>query len=201
MTNIAVISGSHRQDGNSHKVADHIVAVANACQVAVNAYRVDISEVPLWDEGKWGTPDLSAKWAIWSPISDALKHSDALIIVSPEYCGMASPKITNFLLIASSEEVGHKPALPVTVSASRGGAYPIAQLRAFSAKNNHLCWVPDQVIVRDVENYLQDVQTGKESYTSKMMHYAIRILIDYAHALATVRRAGNIDYQQFPFGM
>jgi hypothetical protein len=26
-------------------------------------------------------------------------------------------------------------------------------------------------------------------------------LIDYAHALATVRRAGNIDYQQFPFGM
>jgi azobenzene reductase len=201
MTNIAIISGSHRKSGNSHKVAEHIIELTHSISEPINAYCIDISSVPFWDEGKWGEKDLSEKWELWKPISEALKKCDALIIVSPEYGGMASPMISNFLLLASSEEVGHKPALLVSVSASRGGAYPIVQLRAFASKNNHLCWIPDHVIVRDVENYLQVEDEVKESYTRKMLNYTIRILVDYANALISVRQKGNIDYAQFPYGM
>jgi len=201
MINIAIVSGSHRESGNSHRVVEHICALAEKFKETFQIHPIDISAVPLWDEGKWGNKDLSDKWEFWQPISHALQNCDALIVVSPEYGGMASPMISNFLLLVNSEEVGHKPALLVSVSTGRGGSYPVAQLRAFSSKNNHLCWIPDHVIVRDVESYLKDVNEGKESYTSKMLSYSIRILLDYANALIYVRQKGNVDYKQFPYGM
>jgi NAD(P)H-dependent FMN reductase len=199
MTNIAIISGSHREQGNSHRVANYIAHLLQGNENKVD--NLDITKVPFWDEGLWGEETLAKKWEMWEPISERLKISEALIIITPEYGGMASPIISNFLLIASSEEIGHKPALLVSVSESRGGAYPVSQLRGFSSKNNHLCWIPDHVIIRNVNNFLDEVNTGKESYTSKVLNYSIKILLEYATALGYVRQSGNVDYEEFPYGM
>ena len=103
--------------------------------------------------------------------------------------------------MASPQEVGHKPGLLIAVSASRGGAYPIAQLRSFSSKNNYICWIPDHVIVRDVEDFLNEINSGKENYTSQKLEYALTILLGYAAALVQVRNSGELDYQRFPYGM
>jgi azobenzene reductase len=201
MAHILIVSGSHRKNGNSHKVAEHVLQVISKENQGVKADILDISSVPFWDEGKWGDAELADKWKVWSPISEKLRQCDGIVIITPEYAGMATPKITNFLMISSSDEVGHKPALLVTVSASRGGAYPISQLRSFSAKNNHICWVPDHVIIRDVEQYLKDSEQGKESYTRKMLGYATKIFLDYSHALKSIREKGNINFKDFPYGM
>ena len=199
MANLAIISGSHRENGNSHRVAKLVSDLLT--RKGHESTLINIQDLPLWDEGLWGKEPLAEKWTLWQPISQQLKDCDGLVVISPEYAGMASPLITNFLLMASPQEVGHKPGLLIAVSASRGGAYPIAQLRSFSSKNNYICWIPDHVIVRDVEDFLNEINSGKENYTSQKLEYALTILLGYAAALVQVRNSGELDYQRFPYGM
>ena len=199
MSNLAIISGSHRETGNSHRIAKLISNLLT--RKGHDSTLINIQNLPLWDEGLWGKEPLAEKWSLWQPISQQLKDCDGLVVITPEYAGMASPLITNFLLMASPQEVGHKPGLLVGVSASRGGAYPIAQLRSFSSKNNYICWIPDHVIVRDVDDFLDEINTGKENYTSQKLEYALTILAQYAAALVQVRNSGELDYQRFPYGM
>ena len=85
---------------------------------------------------------------MWDPVSAELKAADALVVVSPEWGGMATPGVKNFLLNCTADEIGHKPALIVTVSASRGGSYPVAELRMSGYKNNRVAWLPEHVIVQ-----------------------------------------------------
>ena len=196
---IAIVSGSHRESGNSHRIAK---LVANLlARKGHDSSIVALQDLPLWDEGLWGKETLAEKWSLWEPISQQLKDCEGLVVITPEYGGMASPLIANFLLIASPQEVGHKPGLLISVSGARGGSYPIAQLRSFSTKNNYLCWIPDHVIVRDVDDFLNEVNSGKENYTSQKLTYALTILTEYAAALVQVRNSGELDYQTFPYGM
>ena len=46
-----------------------------------------------------------------------------------------------------------------------------------------------------------NINKGKENYTSRKLAYSLKILVDYANALIQVREAGNIDYENFPYGM
>jgi azobenzene reductase len=199
MSKIAILSGSHRDTGNSHRVAKLVSNVLT--RKGHESTIVNIQNLPLWDEGLWGKEPLAEKWVLWQPISQQLQECDGLVVITPEYAGMASPLITNFLLMASPQEVGHKPGLLIAVSASRGGAYPIAQLRSFSSKNNYICWIPDHLIVRDVDDFLNEINSGKENYTSQKLDYALTILVQYAAALVQVRNSGELDYQRFPYGM
>lgn len=196
---IAIVSGSHRDSGNSHRIAKLVSNLLT--RKGHDSSIVTIQDLPLWDEGLWGKETLSDKWNLWEPISQQLKDCEGLVVITPEYGGMASPLITNFLLIASPQEVGHKPGLLISVSGSRGGAYPIAQLRSFSTKNNYLCWIPDHVIVRDVDDFLNEINSGKENYTSQKLTYALAMLTEYAAALVQVRNSSELDYQNFPYGM
>ena len=61
-----------------------------------------------------------------------------------------------FLLWAATGELSHKPALPCAVSAGEGGAYVISELRMSSYKNNRLCWLPEQLIARQVKSICND---------------------------------------------
>ena len=69
---------------------------------------------------------------------------------------MVPAKLKNFLLYCSKDELAHKPALLVSVSAGLGGSYPIAELRISSYKNNRLCYLPENVIIRNIETFLND---------------------------------------------
>jgi hypothetical protein len=67
----------------------------------------------------------------------------------------------NFFLFASSAELGHKPALLVSVSAGISGAYPIARnSRSSSYKNNHICYIPEHLIVRQVGGVLNSADAA-----------------------------------------
>jgi NAD(P)H-dependent FMN reductase len=116
---------------------------------------------------------------------------------------MVPPGLKNFLLLCSASEVGHKPALIVSVSSGIGGSYPIAELRVSSYKNNRIVYIPEHVIVRNVADVLHgDVPSGeRDESTRARLRYAIRILGEYARALASVRESGAIDHKTFPFGM
>ena len=198
-----VLSGSHRPEAQSLKVA-HYVRAALPQEVpgaAVFLYSLSNNPVPLWDEAHGGAPD-----EIWSPIERELQAADALVVISPEWSGMATPGVKNFLLNCSAADVGHKPGLIVTVSAGRGGSYPAAELRMNGTKNNRLAWLPEHVIVQHAEGSLNAPDgaadlSKEDTMIRARLRYGLRLLGEYAKALAQVRASGVIDHKTFRNGM
>lgn len=157
--------------------------------------------LPLWDEAEGGVPD-----ALWGPVAQELRAADALVVVCPEWGGMATPGVKNFLLNCSADDVGHKPGLIVTVSAGRGGTYPVAELRMSGTKNNRLAWVPEQVIVQHAASVLNPAAAGEPLPKEDMLirarlRYALRVLAEYGVALRAVRASGVVDHANFRSGM
>jgi len=100
-----------------------------------------------------------------------------------------------------SSDLAHKPGLLVGVSSGIGGAYPISELRASSYKNCRLCYLPEHLIVRQVEAVLNTPQAASEEdqRIRARIDYALDILGKYAQALQPVR--ASIDLSQFATGM
>lgn len=198
-----VLSGSHRQESQSGKVARYIQTVLAQISPGADVHIQSLggNPLPLWDETVGGAPA-----ALWEPISAQLKAADALVVISPEWGGMATPGVKNFLLNCSPGEVAHKPGLIVTVSAGRGGTYPVAELRLNGTKNNRMAWLPEHVIVQHAEANLNAPDgtaglTKEDLAIRQRMNYALRLLGEYAKALQGVRASGVIDHQTFRNGM
>jgi NAD(P)H-dependent FMN reductase len=196
-----VVSGSHRKDSQSERVARYAADRLRLLQVDAEVVSLGKNPLPLWDEGVWSD---DAKWKqSWGPISDSLKASSALVLVVPEWAGMVPPALKNFLLLCSSQEVGHKPVLLVSVSSGVGGSYPIAELRMSSYKNNRLVYIPDHVIIRDVESMLDggDPKSDRDQNIRSRLDYSMKLLLEYAKALNYVRQSGVVDHNEFPYGL
>ena len=198
-----ILSGSHRAEAQSLKVAKYVQSVLTREHPGAEAYLYSLSgnPLPLWDETSGGAPD-----ALWDPISAELKSADALVDVTPEWGGMATPGVKNFLLNCTADEIGHKPGLIVTVSASRGGSYPVAELRMSGTKNNRLAWIPEHVIVHHVRDNLNAPDgaadlTREDAATRQRLRYALKVLEEYGKALQQVRASGVIDHKIFKSGM
>jgi multimeric flavodoxin WrbA len=201
--NFFVLSGSHRREAQTLKVARYIENVIRNEHAGAKPFLYSLSgnPLPLWDEGSGGAPD-----ALWNPISAELTAADALVVVTPEWSGMVTPGTKNFLLNCTAPEIGHKPGLIVTVSATRGGSYPVAELRMSSYKNNRLCWIPEHVIVHHAEANFNDPDGSpslakEDAYLRQRIRYGLRVLAEYAKALKLVRESGVIDHRNYRSGM
>ncbi len=197
-----ILSGSHRAEAQTLKVARYIQGRLAATPGTENfLYSLSGNPLPLWDEASGGAPD-----ELWDPISRELQAADALVVVTPEWGGMATPGVKNFLLNCTAGEIGHKPGLIVTVSATRGGSYPVAELRMSGTKNNRLAWIPEHVIVHHAESNLNApdgaADLAKEDQLIRArLGYALRLLAEYSKALHGVRASGVIDHKTFRSGM
>ncbi|MCS7304456.1 MAG: NAD(P)H-dependent oxidoreductase [Thermoguttaceae bacterium] len=199
---IAIISGSHRSEGESHRVARYIQKRLEELGVSdVYLFTLADNPLPLWDEGIW---EEDPKWQqLWEPIQEQLRIAEGFVIVSPEWSGMVPAGLKNFFLLCAKDVLAHKPALIVTVSASMGGAYPVAELRTSSYKNTRICYIPDHVIIRNVGQMLQGEQPANEQDAAvrQRLTYCLKVLIEYTKALRAVRSSGVIDLKTFPYGM
>ena len=202
---ITIISGSHRLDSQSRKVADHIQKTLLKEELADEAevFSLEGNPLPLWDEGIWNAdPEWEERLA---PLRKLLRASDGFVVVSPEWHGQVPAGLKNFFLIAGKNEVGHKPALIVTVSSADGGAYPVAELRMSSYKNNRILYIPEQVIVRHVEKVLNehpdDNDPDADGYFRERILWSLKVLRAYAEALGPVRESGVTVHEKFGFGM
>ncbi len=202
---ISIISGSHRQASQSEKVARFIQGMLESQKLCDSTWLFTLAgnPLPLWDESIWeGDPDWQRQLG---PISQQLASSDGFVVVAPEWHGQVPAGLKNFFLMWSKGEVAHKPALIVTVSSADGGAYPVAELRMSSYKNNRICYLPEHVIVRNVERVLNDdaAQNNPDAdgYFRERIRYALGILVEYAKALGQVRASGATDLSKFKNGM
>lgn len=202
---ISIISGSHRKVSQSEKVARYVQRTLEDQGLCDETWLFSLAgnPLPLWDEGIWeGDADWQDRL---QPLSGQLASSDGFVIISPEWHGQVPAGLKNFFLMWGKGELAHKPALIVTVSSGDGGSYPVAELRMSSYKNNRICYIPEHVIVRNVEGVLNDNDADNnadaDQYFRARFVYALGILREYALAMRQVRASGATQPGMFKNGM
>ncbi len=74
-----------------------------------------------------------------------------------------------------------------------------------SYKNNRLCYIPEQLIIRDVENVFNDKAENNDeksdAYYKDRLNWCLKILIGYGKALKTMRADTEVHNDKFSNGM
>ncbi|MCK4711217.1 MAG: NAD(P)H-dependent oxidoreductase [Gammaproteobacteria bacterium] len=200
---IGIISGSHRNPSQSEKVARYMQQQLVSQGKDTWLYTLADNPLPLWDQSIWENDES------WNnrldPIKQELSDCDGFIIIAPEWHGQVPAGLKNFFLMFSRFELGHKPAMIVAVSSGDGGAYPVAELRMSSYKNNRICYIPEQLILRNVETILNENSSendeSTDSYFRERINWALGILQGYSKALKTMRETTEIFHDKFGNGM
>ena len=197
---ISIISASHRLNSQSKKISVFLQNNLSKMDPELDSYILDLADValPLWSPekkegmGVWGKT--------WNSISHKLNNSDGFILVVPEYGGMATPAAKNIFLLCGNGEFSHKPGLIVSISSGNGGAYPIAELRSSSYKNTHIMWIPENIIIRNVEEF-NPGSHGKNipDWLDDRIDYVLNLLITYASNMKPLRTI--INRKDFGNGM
>lgn len=195
--NIVLIAGSSQLDSQSAKVARYLAGRLESLALCGWAQVIDLGADPL---PLWPAPDTRDSWPQYREL---LREADALVVIAPEWHGMACPALKNFFLYAGLRELGHKPALPVGVSAGLGGAYPLAELRASSYKNSRIAYLPEQLVVRRVEAMFNAGHPTDEDdqRLRERADWALHMLCQYAGALRGVRERIDLHNPAYANGM
>lgn len=198
MLNIALIAGSSRPDSQSAKIARYLrqrlIELGQTNTEESSLIDLGARPLPLWPADEHGA---------WADYQQQLAAADAVVLIAPEWHGMACPAVKNFFLYAGKNELAHKPALLVGVSSGIGGAYPISELRASGYKNCRIAYLPEHLIVRRVEAVMNEGPAASEDdlRIRARADYALDILGKYAEALKPVRAAIDMGNPAFTNGM
>ena len=179
--NISIIAASHRENSQSKRIAEIISSKLMMLNQAIKSEVIDLAEskLPFWSpekskgDGVWGKT--------WANISEMLNRSSSFVLVVPEYGGMATPQAKNLFLLCDKGELDHKPGLIVAISSGIGGAYPISELRSSSYKNTHIMWIPENMIIRFVEQFSPGMHGNDiPEWIDNRFDYCLKILLAYS---------------------
>jgi NAD(P)H-dependent FMN reductase len=199
---LTIINSSPRQKSQSGKIADYLhKSLSKREGIRSQILELSGNPLPLWDESIWDRS--SELHNLWGNVQSKLLDADGFILVVPEWGGMVPPGLKNLFLLSSGRELGHKPALIVAISSSRNGSYPVAELRMSSYKNNRILYIPEQLIIRDVDKLFNEGEPTLEQdiYLRQRTEYSLDLLLEYSAALRQVRASGVVDYKAYPNGM
>jgi len=198
--NISFIAASHRENSQSKRIAEIIESRLKIFDKLIKTAVIDLasSKLPFWSpEKKKG----KGVWSdIWQNVSNTLANSSGFILVVPEYGGMATPQAKNLFLLCDKGELAHKPGLIVSVSSGNGGAYPITELRSSSYKNTHIMWIPENIIIRNVEEFNPGNHGDKiPEWLDDRIDYVLELLLTYVSNMKPLREL--INRKDFGNGM
>ncbi len=203
--NLIIISASQRKDSQSVKVAQYIAEFVTGYE-KVTHFELCQYNLPLWDGTQEGK---SAQQSDWPFLNEQINKADAFIMITPEWGGMASPLLKNILLMCSSQDTAHKPVLLVGISSGISGVYPIAELRMNAFKNNKLVAIPDHLVLRNVEEILNDDNdaelTERDIQVRHRIGYSLHVLYHYSKSLQALRTNLSIhpynNEERYSYGM
>ena len=202
---ISIISGSHRNPSQSEKIGRYVETLFQNNYKDIDPFLFSLADnpLPLWDQSVWESDE---KWVErLAPLKEQFSNSDAFVIITPEWHGQVPSGLKNLFLLFNRFELGHKPAFIISVSSGAGGAYPVAELRMSSYKNNRLCYIPEHLIIRDVENVFndkaEDNDTRSDTYYKDRLNWCLKILLGYGKALKSMRGETEIHSDKFSNGM
>ena len=197
---ISIVAASHRPKSQSLRISEIFQSNLNKLNKNLDLFSLDLADIslPLWSpekkngKGVWGQT--------WGSISNKLIQSDGFIFVVPEYGGMATPASKNFFLLCGNGELSHKPGLIVSVSSGNGGAYPITELRSSSYKNTHIMWIPENIIIRNVEEFNPGNHGDNiPEWLDNRIDYVLKLLLAYTSNMKPLREL--INRKDFGNGM
>ncbi|MBT1443600.1 NAD(P)H-dependent oxidoreductase [Shewanella sp. JM162201] len=154
---LSIINGSQRKESQSGRVAQFIKAHSHSFS------EVEVIELADYSLPFWDGDSIESKGADWGVIEPKLAQSQAYVLITPEWNGMATPLIKQFLMNASVPVTGHKPALLVSVSSGVNGVYPLSELMVSGNKNNKMVFVPANIIVRNVDEMLHSEEASEQA--------------------------------------
>ncbi len=203
---IVIISGSSRPHSQTRKIAGWVEDKLHAMGAQTSMLDLHENLLPLNPDllDFQHEPQAQAKWQVFA---QALNDSHALVVVSPEWDGMAPPALMNFFVYASQagKPLAHKPMQLITLSSTDGGSYPAAQLRVFGPKNNHTFYTPEIMIIRNCEKVFNsptpEAGNKADEYLQKRAAHCLDVLMEYAKALKTMRESTTVDLLAYPNGM
>jgi len=194
--NLLIVSGSQRAESQSAKVANYLI---KATRLFDDLTHIELCKynLPFWDGEQSSKSEIGSEWPL---INKKIQKADALVLITPEWGGMATPILKNFLLMCDAQDTAHKPVLLTSVVSGISGAYPIAELKMNALKNNKLVATPDHLIIRNVEQVLNESQNQelepRDINLRDRVDYSMHMLHQYAAALKTIRE--QHDNQPFP---
>ena len=197
---ISIISTSHRKNSQSKRISNIFKNFILEIYNSTECFNLDMfdSNIPVWTSEKKENVNFWEKE--FKKISLELNSSNGFIFIVPEYGGMATPNAKNFFLVFNNGELFHKPGLIVSISSGNGGAYPISELRASSYKNSHIMWIPENIIIRNVEQF----SPGKHGelippWIDNRIKYSCDLLLKYSEYLKPIQK--YINRKEFSNGM
>ena len=196
--NISIISASHRKNSQSNRVALILEKLLQEKFKNIKTFNFDLFKLnlPMWSEEEIE----ENRKLFFNEFSSKLLKSDGFIFVIPEYGGMATPISKNFFLHCNKGELSHKPALLVSISSGNGGSYPISELRSSSYKNRHVLWIPENIIIRNVEHFNPRNHGNLiPEWLDKRIDYVLNLLIEYSKCLQPISKL--INRKDFGNGM
>src|SRR6516164_9165919 len=108
---LAIIAGRQRPRSQSAKVGRFIDSLLAAEFDGVETFFHDLGECPLaWCEEEEPKPE-ELENPVWLALSRELKTCDGIVVVTPEWGGMAPAALKNFFLWCNAQELSHKPGL------------------------------------------------------------------------------------------
>ena len=197
---ISIISTSHREKSESKRISNIMKSLILEIDKDVDCLILDMyrANIPLWTSEKSG--DIEFWENDFKKISSELTSSDGFIFVVPEYGGMATPNSKNFFVVFNNGEVYHKPGLIVSISSGNGGAYPISELRSSSYKNSHINWIPENVIIRNVDKFILGSSSELiPNWLENRIKYSCTLLLKYSEYLRPIQKL--INRKDFGNGM
>ena len=198
--NISIISSSHRKNSQSKKTSQVLKDFLLKIDLGLDIFSLDLADtaLPLWSPEKQNGQGVWKR--SWYPISENFKKADGFVLVVPEYGGMATPAAKNLFLLCGNGELSHKPGLIVSISSGNGGAYPISELRSSSYKNTHLMWIPENIIIRNVEEFNPENHGPNiPEWLDNRINYVLKLFLTYASNMKPIREI--INRKDFGNGM
>lgn len=208
--NILIVSGSQRNSSMSFEVAKYIQRNIIEPFDDLTSTILDLSCYPfLLDHYGTGREDKIALANQKEAVLKKMYTCDAVIFVAPEWGGMLPPALVNLFLLSANGSAGglpfgHKPAFAVGISASGGGANPVSLMKAYTAKNSHLAWLPLHAIIQNVNDFVetdwQPTLDERFSQVQSRLFVGIKSLTIYAKQLSSVREDLVELSKVHPFG-
>ena len=195
---VLLVSASSRSNSQSHRICMQIKQrLLDDDSIIHDLYE---QPLPLWMAQEDNDHKVSQEIASWQ---NNLTKSDAFIFVVPEWHGAAPPAIKNALQWSVAGSLAHKPCLLVGISSSVGGALAISDMRSTTYKNSRLLYLPEHIIIRDVEKLWSDNAKKVKSthYIEERLEVMINQLRLYTEALAPCREQFLLDIAKYPNGM
>lgn len=195
---IYIVSGSQVEGSQSARMAgvlkNRLLALGVCGHDDCQIQDLGTAPLPLWN--KTAGCELM-------PQADFISRADGLILISPDWHGMATPALKNWFYFLPDQALEHKPVLLCGVSAGQGGLYPVMDLRAHSFKNFRPCYLPEHLLIRQVKSQFlhADSATDEQAMLLARTDYCLLLLQAYAAGFQQIRSALPERHPAFSYGM